>query len=274
MLTRSLGIGSDLIFHCRNASVVDRGEYVVVRTPHHPTYFWGNYLIFAHPPRAEQVDEWESAFARELVEQPLSTHRSFTWDTEGMQEPATAEVVDAFQRRGYAYDVSVVLVATGVVAPRFRNDALEYRPLVSPRDWEQMLALQVECRDEELAEAPYREHMRGRVSAWRRLIDSGAGVWLGAFDDELLVADAGLSWDGDMGRFQNVETRSSHRRQGICASLVYRLSRYGFGTAGVSRLVMQADEGYHAARIYESLGFARKERIGGLCVYDRATWGA
>jgi hypothetical protein len=274
MLIRSLGINSDLMLHSRNAEIVDRGEYVLVRTSHHPTYFWGNYLIFAYPPGADQAAGWEAAFDFEFAGQPLSTHRSFTWDTVGMQEPATPDAISAFERRGYEYDVSVVLAATAVIEPPYPNDGFEYRPLVSARDWEQMLALQVECRDEEFAEDPYREFMRGRVSAWRKLIDSGTGVWLGAFDGDLLVADAGLFWQGGMGRFQNVETRSGYRRQGICGSLVYRLSRYGLGTASIAQLIMQADEDYHAARIYESLGFVRKERMGGLCIYDRPKWGA
>jgi hypothetical protein len=34
---------------------------------------------------------------------------------------------------------------------------------------------------------------------------------------------------------------------------------------GVETLVMVADESYHAAKIYESVGFAPQEKMYGLC---------
>ena len=73
-----------------------------------------------------------------------------------------------------------------------------------------MLELQLQSREQGFAEAPYRAFLHERVAAWRRLIADSCGVWLAAFDAGTLVADAGLFWAGDLGRFQNVETRESH----------------------------------------------------------------
>lgn len=273
MRVHSLGIQSDLIFHRRNGEILDREAFLLVRTPAQPAYFWGNYLIYPEAPTIEQLPAWEEAFHREFSGQPLSTHRSFTWDAKGMENPLAPRDIEAFAERGYEYDVSVVLAAEHVNGPRHPNVAVEYRPLIRQDDWEQMLDLQLECREEEFAAEPYREFLSQRVGAWRRLVDAGSGVWFGAFDSGQLVADAGLFWEGTLGRFQNVETRWSHRRRGICGTLVHQLSQYGLGPVGLIRLVMQADEDYHAARIYESLGFQRAERIGGLCAYDRNQWG-
>lgn len=274
MKAQSLGIESDLIFHRRNGEVLDRGGYLLVRTPTQPTYFWGNYLILPEPPTPVDLADLEITFRRELANQPLSSHCSFTWDSRGMSEPLAASSVQAFQERGYEYDVSVVLMASRVRRPAHPNFELEYRVLSSDDNWDQMLELQLKSRGEDFAEVPYRAFLRERVAAWRRLIAEGCGVWLGAFELDTLVADAGLFWAGSLGRFQNVETRESHRRRGICGTLVHRLCEYGFEKIGLTRLVMQADEEYHAARIYESLGFERLERLGSLCRYDRDQWGS
>jgi ribosomal protein S18 acetylase RimI-like enzyme len=272
MRVRSLGIESDLIFHRRNGEVVECGNYLLVRTPTQPNYFWGNYLIYARAPRGEQLSDWEITFGREFSGQPLSTHRSFTWDANGMADPLAPGEIEAFRELGYEYDISVVLTASRVSEPPHPNSQVGYRRLLREDDWQQMLDLQLQNRSEQFAEAPYREFLRARVAAWRELVNAGAGVWLGAFDADRLVADAGLFWEGKLGRFQNVETRESYRRRGICGTLVHRLSEYGFAEAGLTHLVMLADEDYHAARIYESLGFERTERVGSLCSYDRDHW--
>jgi predicted GNAT family acetyltransferase len=57
-----------------------------------------------------------------------------------------------------------------------------------------------------------------------------------------------------------VETHPEFRRRGICGTLVYESARHALGSLGAERLVMVADAHYHAARIYESLGFRPTER--------------
>ena len=44
-------------------------------------------------------------------------------------------------------------------------------------------------------------------------------------------------------------------RQGICGTLVHQASSLALRDYGISTLVLEADPGYHAARIYESVGF-------------------
>jgi hypothetical protein len=39
---------------------------------------------------------------------------------------------------------------------------------------------------------------------------------------------------------------------------------------GIEKLVMVADENYHAARIYESVGFKPVEKIYGVCWSDKS----
>ena len=82
-----------------------------------------------------------------------------------------------------------------------------------------------------------------------------------------MVADLGLFRDGDVARFQDVATDPSFRRRGICGRLVYEVARESLASGQVKTLVMAADENYHAARIYESVGFKPQERTATACRY-------
>lgn len=74
-----------------------------------------------------------------------------------------------------------------------------------------------------------------------------------------LIGDAGIFWAGHIGRFNVVATHREYRRMGVCSTLIYEASMSVFATLGLEALVMEADEDYHAARIYESVGFIPTE---------------
>jgi predicted GNAT family acetyltransferase len=101
--------------------------------------------------------------------------------------------------------------------------------------------------------------MRG----YRRLAEAGRGAWFGAFLDGRIVADLGVYRDPDLplARFQSVGTHPDFRRRGICGTLVQQASAFALSRMAVETLVMLADEEYHAARIYESVGFRPVEYI-------------
>ena len=63
MLIRSLAYQTDLFFPRFDAEVVDRGDYLVIRTPSNPTFHWGNFLLFAQPPGAGDLNRWRRLFA-------------------------------------------------------------------------------------------------------------------------------------------------------------------------------------------------------------------
>jgi predicted GNAT family acetyltransferase len=58
-----------------------------------------------------------------------------------------------------------------------------------------------------------------------------------------------------LARFQAVETHPDHRGRGLAGTLVHHVSGYGFRELGADTLVMVADPGYHAIRVYRSVGF-------------------
>ncbi len=47
MEIQSLGYRTDLIFPKFDGQIIDRGNYLVILTPTNPTYYWGNFLLFA-----------------------------------------------------------------------------------------------------------------------------------------------------------------------------------------------------------------------------------
>ena len=53
MLTEphSLGWRTDLIFARFDGEVVPRCDHLVIRAPHNPTFWWGNFLLYDHAPR-------------------------------------------------------------------------------------------------------------------------------------------------------------------------------------------------------------------------------
>ncbi|RJQ81049.1 GNAT family N-acetyltransferase [Pseudonocardiaceae bacterium YIM PH 21723] len=94
----------------------------------------------------------------------------------------------------------------------------------------------------------------------RELTDRGKGSWFGAFQDGRLVASLGVFTDGSgLARYQSVDTLPGYRNRGLAGTLVHHAGQYALTELGARLLVIQADPGYHAIRVYRSVGFADAE---------------
>ena len=94
----------------------------------------------------------------------------------------------------------------------------------------------------------------------RRVVEGGAGVWVGSFDDGRLVSQLGLLRAGrGLARYQDVETHPDFRRRGLAGALVGFAGELMLTSPDVSTLVMVADPDDDAFRLYRSLGFAETE---------------
>jgi len=249
----SLGYRTDLMLLQLSGSVLtDEGDYVVVRTPANPTFWWGNYLLFRTPFAPGDAVAREQTFRREF---PDAEHLALGVDTiDGV--PGSEDELKAL---GLEIDRSTVMTATEVRKPARPNETSQYRYLSSDDDWEKLLELSLTCATMKVDEQ-YRVFSRRRMEAERSLCEAGNAKWFGAFDGDRLQASLGLASDGSgVARFQNVQTRPDDRNQGIASTLVHRASRYGFDELGAHTLVMVADPGYLAIRIYRSLGFGDNE---------------
>lgn len=249
----SLGFRTDLMLLEMSGSVLtDKDEYVVVRTPGNPTFWWGNYLLFRTPFAPGDAEVREETFRREF---PDADHRSLGVDTTDGVVGSDEELKAA----GFEIERSTVMTATEVREPDRPNDTSQYRFLSGDSDWEQLVGLTLTSATMEVDDG-YREFNRRRIAADRALCDAGHAQWFGAFEGDRLQASLGLASDGSgVARFQSVQTHPDDRGRGIASTLVHRASRYGFDELGAHTLVMVADPGYLAIRIYRSLGFGDNE---------------
>jgi hypothetical protein len=267
MQIRSLGYRTDLIFPRFEGEILDRGAYTVILTPSNPVFYWGNFLLFPAPPGPGDLEKWKDLFAREIVARhPQTEHFAFGWDS----PEGSPGLVQPFLDQGFHLGDLVVLTASEVVEPPKYNCEVQVRPLSEDWEWDQALENQVICREGGHEEQGYRVFKQAQMERYRRMTRLGLGFWFGAFLEEKLVADLGIFTDGDVARFQNVGTHPDVRRRGICGALVHQSSRFAFEQMGVDTLVMVAEVEYHAAAIYQSVGFRPTEKQVGLDWWDRS----
>jgi RimJ/RimL family protein N-acetyltransferase len=228
----SLAFRTDLaLLELGGSTVEDRGDHVVVRTPHNPTFWWGNFLLLDRVPQPGEHERWVDRFAETF---PDARHLAFGVDgTVGR-----ASDLAGFAEMGLSIDASTVMTATSVHRPPRPNDEAEYRRLTSDDD------------------PGYETFESRRVATDRATSAAGEGAWFGAFLDGRLVSQMGLAKAGPgLARFRLVETDPAYRGRGLAGTLVHHVSEYGFDVLGATTLVMVADPGYLAVRIYRSVGF-------------------
>ena len=261
MNVKSLGYRTDMIFHAFDGEIIDRGRYLVIRTPANPTFYWGNFLLFADPPQESDLSVWSELFAREVGVPPKTQHQVFGWDTVDGEEGVIQPFLDAGFRRNHG----VVLTCSEPRRPAAYPPApVSGRALHTDAEWDQVVELQVASRDAEHEESGYREFRRRQMARYRRMVDAGLGNWYAAFLDEQPVADLGLFHSDGIGRYQSVGTHPNFRRRGIASALIVEAGRQSKAVYNLHTLVIVAEEASNAARLYQSLGFRATEHQTGL----------
>tara|TARA_R110002096_G_scaffold44526_10_gene120336 strand:- start:2311 stop:3102 length:792 start_codon:yes stop_codon:yes gene_type:complete len=263
MRLQSLGLSSDISL--LDAEVLDRGEYLVVRSPKEQGFYWGNLLVFSGPPTAGARPLWEELFAKEFADLPGVLHQTFAWDIGGTT-PSLASFVEA----GYQQENTVVLTASAVHPPRYPNAQVELRVLSTDAEWADVAELQWQTREPEHEAEGYRNFVQARLAALRSRVNAGQGEWYGAYLGGEQIASLGVFRSGASARFQIVVTAEKARRQGVCGTLVHHASVQALAHPTTEKLIMVADTEYHAARIYESVGFSPAESLVGLCRWPQA----
>lgn len=247
----SLGFRTDLMVLELGGSEIERHErHVVVRTPANPTYWWGNFVLFADPVGAQELSGRLELFADAF---PDAEHVAWGIDsTDG-----AAGDVEALVAAGFEVGRDTVLTASELRPPARTVDA-ELRPLRGDADWRRAFELHVACADP-ADEAVTEEFLDGRVAAARALTERGHATWFGAFANGTMLSSLGIVSDGSgLSRFQAVETHPDARRRGLASALVHLAGQTALD-GGATRLVIVADPDYHAIGIYRSLGFAETE---------------
>jgi ribosomal protein S18 acetylase RimI-like enzyme len=242
---RSLGYRSDLMIRVLEGSqVTDRGPYMVIRTPQNPDFWWGNFLLLRSMP--ERADPWLDTFAAEF---PGSRHLTLGVDVTDATDGGTLD--------GMRGQLLAVLTAASLHEPPFPHQGAVVRPLAGEDDWQQAALLRAEIS----ADTPgaSSQFLSARTAAERALTEAGHGWWFGAFVDGELAATLGLITDGSgLARYQNVETHPNFRRQGLAGTLVWRAGEHAV-RSGAQTLVIVADLGEGAIRVYRSVGFTQTQ---------------
>ena len=257
---RSLGLRTDLMLVGWGGQLDRHGDALRAYTPGNPDYYYGNFLLFADAPGPGDAARWIARFEEAFAHDPDIRHVCLRWDRPDGEGGALDELVAA----GFVVDRGDVLTARAVRPPPRPNRDVTLRAVASDADWAAVERLQVSTSIASYG-ADCERWARRIAAEQRRLVEDGRGRWLGAFAsgerDAPLVADLGVFVADGVGRFQSVETHPDHRRRGVCGTLVHRAAEIAFAELGARVLVMVADPDYHAARIYESVGFARAERL-------------
>jgi ribosomal protein S18 acetylase RimI-like enzyme len=81
----------------------------------------------------------------------------------------------------------------------------------------------------------------------------------------------GLFRAEELGRYQSVQTHPDFRRRGIAGAMVYKAALFGLEHFNLETLVIVAEAGSPAERLYRSLGFEFAEYQLGVTKSDELT---
>ncbi len=253
MNVASLGYRTDLMIRRMEGSeITDCRDHIVVRSPARPAYWWGNFLLLRAAPKPRETAKWLARFAAVF---PAADHVALGIDTTQPDAADRSGLLEA----GLRIERSTVMTASALREPPHPDRSADYRPLAGEEDWRRSLELRL-ATDEGGEFAATRAFYKQRTADARRLTENGHGAWFGAFAGGHLAAQLGVFSDGSgIARYQNVETHPAWRRKGLAGTLVWRTGRWALDRLAARTLVIVADPGAGAIRIYRSVGFAGTE---------------
>lgn len=261
MKINSLSLKTNMIFARSEGEIISRESYIVIKTMNNPTFHWGNYLIFKKAPVDGDIANWINIFQKEFSHYKTFEHYVFAWDE--LAEPASVEYLSY----NFNLEKSVSLQTTKVNPPKHYNNQVVVRLLSGPDEWHEAQELQIMTRDPKFTYEEYKIFKTNQDKSYEKLIAEKRGGRFGAFLNGKQVADLGIYFEGDVARYQSVVTHPDFRGLGVCGTLVYESGKYALENWGVKTLCMEADPDYHAARIYESVGFSPIENSYSLYWY-------
>ena len=254
----SIGFLSETLFQRYNGIVRDLGDCIEVRTPDNYGFWFGNYLLLEGPPDITDIEGWVTRFDSAFSDEPKVAHKCLQWPDSGRD---TSAIRAEFERLGWKFEQTSVLAAPKSEAVREAPKGVGYKEIDTAGAWGKVLDHHVLTRPDGFTETAYRAFKKKRLEIFQALVAAGYGHWYGAFKGDALVADMGIFHRDGISRFQEVSTHPAHRRQGICAALVHHVSCAEQAARPGSRMVILADHGEPAERIYKSLGYREVEQI-------------
>ncbi len=244
---RSLAFRTDLMaLRLAGGELEDGGDHLVARAPGNPHFYWGNFVLLAGTAPVEDASRWLQTFARAF---PGAQHVAIGWDR-GSERGASR--LQPLIRAGLELTVDRVLLAERLSSPRRPPAATEVRRLAGEDDWAQLQELTAACWSGDGSP----EFQAARQADFRRMEATGRAVFFGAYRGGKLVSGCGIvSGRGRTARFQHVQTHPEHRGQALASAVLIAASHHAETQFLARRLVIVADPGGPAIRLYRELGF-------------------
>lgn len=257
--TDHLGYETDLMILALDGQVVRRDGYWLGRRPRHPDHAWGNLLVLDAPPDPSDPDapaRWIERFRSEFT--PSTRHVALAW---AGSRDAAAETAP-FVARGYRGVDTVALATTAPRLPDGASDTVTVRPLERNAEWRAADALVSHLRDGSGLAPSLDAFMSRQLRSLRRWCELGHAAFFGAFERRTLVACVGVVTrrEDGLARYQFVVTHRGWRRRGICGRLVAEAGAWALAHGGATQLVIAAERGSSAERIYRAAGFDEAAR--------------
>lgn len=256
MKLKSLGYRADLAFPGLFGEILDRGDYLAVRTPKLPGFFMGNLLVFPEPPAAGDIERWQQLFRAEFAEIPGIGHEAFGWDSPTGELGATGP----FESAGFAVLKTAVMTARTLKQPPHFNPELLVKPAETAADWDAAV----------LSESNYapdpapNPRIAARLASYKGMARANEGYWYGALLEEKPVGGLGIYRVGRTGVIDSLSTHPEFRRRGVARTAVFQAAQHACEHLDIAGLLLGCDEDSPAQRLYEALGFRPVQKQVGL----------
>jgi GNAT superfamily N-acetyltransferase len=241
-----LGWRTDLaVLRLGGAEITEHADHLVVRSPHNPTYYWGNFVLVTDPAVVDDPERWLAEFERLF---PAADHRAIGL----VSEPADPQ---SWLSIRLFIEYADVLSATGPISTGPLADGYDARPLTTSSDWAGSTRLRQ-------ATFPGQDEYEQLTTETRIAVSAtGELTWFGAFVGDELVAELGIADCGDrVGRYQSVLTHPEHRRRGLTRHLLGVAASHARERGAAETLVIIADADTDAGRLYRTAGFEFAEK--------------
>jgi ribosomal protein S18 acetylase RimI-like enzyme len=203
----------------------------------YPGYWHGNRIVLDRPPAPQEIERWRELHRETFAWRAGEFPAVITWyDQLDVPPPEIAD------------EVQTALLAPGIFVDAPLPEGLRAVDVCGDDLWNS--AGDLSC-------AIFPQHgdfNRWRLATLRALAERGRGLYRALIDsDGTVVAAAGAFHADGAGVFTNVETSPAHRRRGCAAHVIASALRDL--RKRVDDVVIVADTGGAAERLYRSLGF-------------------
>jgi hypothetical protein len=253
----SLALRTGLILNRFLAVVEEKEEYIVIRTPDRPSFFWGNSIIMKNSPTLGDYQKWIAIFEKEIGSKNDKGFIAITFDSIDERSYDVSE----FEKNNFEIMVSKVLSTNSIIKPPKFNPEIIVKAFKTSKDWDSFVDIHFIPDWGYGSDDGQRVFLKEEGENFKKFVETGRAQRFGAFYNGQMVAELGVFWQEGLARFNSVATHRDYRRLGACSTLVYEVSRLLLNNPEIETLVMEADEDYHAASIYESVGFVANEKL-------------